>query len=220
MGRWSLVFLILFCLWRGLAEAMPAESIEATALSDAPPKKIALTFDDGPHPVYTPELLDGLKERGVQATFFVTGKNAEMYPEIIRRMSEEGHLIGNHTYSHLQLTSGNHEAFRQELLQTNEILSGITGEEVLYVRPPYGSWDKRFETELNMLPVLWSIDPLDWCTADADRIVRTILSEAEENSIILLHDEYQSSVEAALRVVDELTEQGYVFVTAEEILLD
>ena len=82
----------------------------------AEPKKIALTFDDGPHPVYTKILLDGLAERGAKASFFVTGENAEKYPELILRMQKEGHLIGNHTYSHIQLTSNNREAFRQELI--------------------------------------------------------------------------------------------------------
>ena len=81
------------------------------------PKKIALTFDDGPHPKYTEQLLDGLKERGVVATFFVTGENAENYPDIIRREQDEGHLIGNHTYSHIQLTSRNRETFREELVR-------------------------------------------------------------------------------------------------------
>lgn len=124
-------------------------------------KKIALTFDDGPHPCFTEQLLDGLKERGVKATFFVTGEHAELHPEVIERMENEGHLIGNHTYSHMQLRSGNREEFRKELIKTNEVISGITGEEVLYVRPPYGSWDKSFEEELNMFPVLWTVDTLD-----------------------------------------------------------
>ena len=125
-------------------------------------KKIALTFDDGPHPVYTPVLLDGLAKRKVKATFFITGENAEACPELIKRMQEEGHLIGNHTYSHIQLTQDNREQFKAELMKTNTIIEEITGQGVTYVRPPYGSWDKSFEKELNMIPVLWSIDPLDW----------------------------------------------------------
>ena len=184
------------------------------------PKKIALTFDDGPHPKYTEQLLDGLKERGVAATFFVTGENAENYPDIIRREQDEGHLIGNHTYSHIQLTSRNRETFREELVQTNEILEEITGEKISFVRPPYGSWDKSFEKELNMFPVLWNIDPLDWCSNNADCVVRKVESNAEENAIILLHDCYDTSVKAALRIIDDLTAQGYHFVTVDEILFD
>lgn len=182
--------------------------------------KIALTFDDGPHPIYTEQLLDGLKERGVHATFFVTGAHAELYPELIERIHEDGHLIGNHTYSHIQLKKSNREQFKKELVQTSEIISNITGEEVVYVRPPYGSWDKKFESELNMFPVLWTIDPLDWCSHNVSCIASSIVDKAEENDIILLHDEYATTVTAALKVVDELQAAGYTFVTVEEILFD
>lgn len=183
-------------------------------------KKIALTFDDGPHPYYTEQLLDGLKERGVKATFFVTGEHAKLHADIIKRMSEDGHLIGNHTYSHMQLGKTNREEFKEELVQTNEVIKGITGEEVIYVRPPYGSWDKELETELNMFPVLWTIDPLDWCSDNVDAVTKKVLSKAGENDIILMHDYYASTVTAALQIVDELQKEGYEFVTVEEILFD
>ena len=91
-------------------------------------KKIALTFDDGPHPVYTPVLLDGLAKRKVKATFFITGENAENYPDLVKRMQEEGHLVGNHTYSHIQLTDENREKFKGELVKTNQIIENLTGE--------------------------------------------------------------------------------------------
>ena len=183
-------------------------------------KKIAITFDDGPHPQFTEQLLDGLKERGVQATFFVTGEHAELHPDIIERMNEEGHIIGNHTYSHMQLTKGNRDSFKDELIKTNQILNEITGEEVVYVRPPYGTWDKSFETELNMIPVLWNIDPLDWCSQDVTGVVNKVMKEADENAIILMHDYYETSVTAALQIVDRLQEKGYTFVTIEEIMFD
>lgn len=183
-------------------------------------KKIALTFDDGPHPTYTPLLLDGLAKRKVKATFFITGENAEAYPELVKRMQEEGHLIGNHTYSHIQLTRGNREKFKGELKKTNEIIEEITGQGVTYVRPPYGSWDKSFEKELNMIPVLWNIDPLDWCCNDASCVIRKVESAAGEDAVILLHDSYPSTVTAALQIVDDLQKQGYMFVTVEEILFD
>ena len=213
-----LLLLALVCLI-GLfkQERLPVMGKELK-LGDA--KKIALTFDDGPHPRYTQQLLDGLKERGVQATFFVTGEHAELHPDIIRRMQEEGHLIGNHTYSHMQLRKSNREVFKEELIRTNEILEEITGQEVVYVRPPYGSWDKSFEKELNMFPVLWTVDTLDWCSSNADRITQKIVGKVEENDIILMHDYYDTSVEAALKAVDALLEQGYTFVTVEEILFD
>ena len=132
----------------------------------------------------------------------------------------EGHLIGNHTYSHMQLTSRNREAFKKELVRTNEIIEEITGVEVEYVRPPYGSWDKSFEEELNMIPVLWTIDPLDWCSSNVGCITDRVLEKAGENEIILMHDYYDTSVTAAFRVVDELLKEGYVFVTVNEILFE
>lgn len=193
---------------------------KAAEEEDAQEKKIAITFDDGPHPVYTKKLLDGLKERDVKATFFVLGENAEKYPEIIERMKEEGHIIGNHTYTHIQLRSSNRQQFRDELVLTNETIKEITGQEVQYVRPPYGTWDKKLEEELNMFPVLWNVDPNDWCTGSADKVTRRITDKAKENSIILLHDCYQSSVDAALASIDILTERGYEFVTVEEILFE
>lgn len=176
--------------------------------------------DDGPHPVYTKQLLDGLLERKVKATFFVTGEQAENYPELIERMDEEGHLIGNHTYSHVQLRPSNRDTFKEELIRTNQVIYDITGKETEYVRPPYGAWDKTFETELNMFPVLWTVDPLDWCSSNAGYIARSILAKAGENDIILMHDEYESTVQAALMVVDQLLKEGYEFVTVDEILFD
>lgn len=216
----------MLCLWAGgkrqdiTTPASQEVSAGKIAGEEEVVKKIALTFDDGPHPRYTEQLLDGLKERNVVATFFVTGENAQNYPNIIRREQEEGHLIGNHTYSHIQLTSGNRETFREELVKTNEILENITGEKVSFVRPPYGSWDKSFEKELNMFPVLWNIDPLDWCSHNAECIAAKVVEKAGDGDIILMHDYYDSSVTAALEVVDVLQKRGFQFVTVEEILFD
>ncbi len=183
-------------------------------------KKIALTFDDGPHPYYTKQLLDGLKEREVHVTFFVTGEHAELHPDIIERMHEDGHLIGNHTYSHLQLKKSNRDNFKEELIKTNKIIGDIIKEDVEFVRPPYGSWDKSFEKELNMFPVLWTVDPLDWCSSNVSCITEKVLDKVGENDIILMHDYYESTVTAALKIVDELKREGYEFVTVEEILFD
>lgn len=183
-------------------------------------KKIALTFDDGPHPYYTEQLLKGLKERDAKATFFITGQNVEAYPEIVLEIYKDGHLIGNHTYNHTQLTSGNVESFKSEIIKTNEVIKEVTGEDTIYVRPPYGSWNKEFEKELNMFPVLWTIDPLDWCSSDVSCIVNTVCAKAGENDIILMHDQYKTTVTAALEIVDRLKAEGYEFVTVDELLFD
>ena len=198
-------------------EACGYVSASATPV-EAP--KIALTFDDGPSTAWTPALLDGLKERGVKATFFLIGENADKNPEIVKRMAEEGHLIGNHTYHHVELTKVSENEARLELADTSAAIVRITGKEPEYMRPPFGAWQRKLEQEIQMLPVLWTIDPLDWTTENQDEIVNKVVTEAEENDIILLHDCYKSSIEAGLRIVDILQEEGFVFVTVDELLLN
>ena len=198
-------------------EACGYVSASATPV-EAP--KIALTFDDGPSTAWTPALLDGLKERGVKATFFLIGENADKNPEIVKRMAEEGHLIGNHTYHHVELTKVSENEARLELADTSAVIVRITGKEPEYMRPPFGAWQRKLEQEIEMLPVLWTIDPLDWTTENQDEIVNKVVTEAEENDIILLHDCYKSSIEAGLRIVDILQEEGFVFVTVDELLLN
>ena len=198
-------------------EACGYVSASATPV-EAP--KIALTFDDGPSAAWTPALLDGLKERGVKATFFLIGENADKNPEIVKRMAEEGHLIGNHTYHHVELTKVSENEARLELADTSAVIVRLTGKEPEYMRPPFGAWQRKLEQEIQMLPVLWTIDPLDWTTENQDEIVNKVVTEAEENDIILLHDCYKSSIEAGLRIVDILQEEGFVFVTVDELLLN
>ncbi|MEG2349014.1 MAG: polysaccharide deacetylase family protein [Hungatella sp.] len=183
-------------------------------------KQIALTFDDGPHAVYTPRLLEGLKKRGIQATFFLIGESVDGKEEIVRRMYEDGHLIGNHTHSHVQLTRENLAAARQEINAANRKICEITGEMPVYIRPPFGSWSEELEDVVPMTVVLWTIDPLDWKVQNTSKVVRHILKHAEDGSIILLHDVYGTSVDAALEVIDTLTRQGYNFVTVDELLID
>jgi len=178
--------------------------------------KIAITFDDGPSPAWTPQLLDGLKERNVKATFFLIGENAKNNPELVKREAEEGHLIGNHTYHHVEITRVPDETAQEEILMTNEVITGITGEEVSYMRPPFGVWQKK----LDVMPVLWTIDPLDWTTDNEDEIINKVVTQAGENDIILLHDCYESSVNAALRIVDILQKEGFEFVTVDELIMN
>ena len=182
--------------------------------------KIAITFDDGPSPAWTPQLLDGLKERNVKATFFLIGENAKNNPELVKREAEEGHLIGNHTYHHVEITRVPDETAQEEILMTNEVITGITGEEVSYMRPPFGVWQKTLERKQDVMPVLWTIDPLDWTTDNEDEIINKVVTQAGENDIILLHDCYESSVNAALRIVDILQKEGFEFVTVDELIMN
>lgn len=183
-------------------------------------KKVALTFDDGPHPYYTEMLLDGLKERGVKATFFLIGKSIDGNEDIVKRMYEEGHLIGNHTYNHVELNKESIIEQCEEITKANNKIFEITGYTPEFMRPPFGAWDKRKECDVEMIPILWSIDPLDWKDQNTNLVVQRILSKVKDGSIILLHDVYKTSVEAALIVVDKLQAEGYEFVTADELILD
>ena len=183
-------------------------------------RRIALTFDDGPHPYYTDLLLDGLAERGVKVTFFLVGETIEGREDVIRRMSEEGHLIGNHTFYHVDINSLSMEEACAEIRDTSEAIRAITGQQVEYVRPPYGNWNKELECQVMMIPVFWTLDTLDWKVKNTDRIVREVLEDVEENDVILMHDSYRTTVEAALRIVDELQKKGYEFVTADELILE
>lgn len=192
----------------------------AESMTEKP--RIAITFDDGPNATYTPKLLDGLKERGVKATFFLIGQNIEKEgnSEIVKRMYDEGHLIGNHTYHHVEITKVSNDQAYQEITMTNDLITSITGEEVQFMRPPFGLWQKELEQKIHVLPVMWSVDPLDWATENVNEIVNKVVTEAEENDIILLHDCYDSSVKAALKIIDQLTAEGYEFVTVDELMVD
>ena len=181
--------------------------------------RVALTFDDGPSAKYTPMLLDGLKERGVHASFFLMGKNIEGNEELVRRIQEEGHLIGNHTYNHVQLNKIPKELACEEIQKTNNEIYEVTGVYPTYIRPPFGAWQENLELCVTMLPVFWDIDTLDWKSKNVDSVVDIVKREVQDGAIILMHDEYQTSVDAALKVVDLLLEEGYEFATVDEMIV-
>lgn len=194
-------------------------SVSADSAAEIPQTKyIALTFDDGPKAGTTDILLDGLRDRGASATFFVVGEQARRYPELVRRMAAEGHQVGNHTWSHVRLEGAEPEVVCAEIGQTETLLRSLLGGQDYWLRPPYGQITVGTEGEITVPMVKWSVDPRDWESRDADKVTEAVLSAAAPNSIILLHDIYPTSVEAALRVVDALAAQGYWFVTVEELL--
>lgn len=182
--------------------------------------KIALTFDDGPDSIYTPQLLDGLAQRNVKASFFVIGKEIEGNEELLERMHQEGHLIGSHTYSHVQLTTLSNEEACEEVDKTNELIYEITGEYPMFIRAPFGEWNESLDSCILMFPVKWTVDTLDWKTQNITDIVSRAVTGSQDNDIILMHDEYEESVEAALQIIDILQAEGYEFVTVDQILLE
>ena len=182
--------------------------------------KIALTFDDGPHPLYTPLLLEGLRERGVKASFFLIGKNIEGNEEIVKQMAEQGHIVGNHTYNHVKVNDLPPQQACEEMKKTSDLVKEITGETTCYIRPPFGEWDEKLDCGIDMISVMWTVDPLDWTTQNVSQVVNKVVTEAEEDDIILLHDCYASSVEAAFQIIDQLQAEGFEFVTVDELVLE
>ena len=181
---------------------------------------VALTFDDGPNARYTEALLDGLKEREVRASFFLVGQCIEGNEDTVRRMAEEGHLIGVHCMEHRDLTREPEEEAVRQLMDTAAMIGAVTGRTPEYIRPPFGKWSSGLQEAVPMETVLWSVDSLDWKLQDTDRIVQRVLKDTEDGDIILMHDEFQTSVEAAMEIIDNLLAKGYTFVTVDELTID
>ena len=182
-------------------------------------KKVALTFDDGPNSEYTPMLLKGLKERGIHATFFLLGQYIRGKEALVKRMQEEGHLIGNHTYNHMELNKISMEDAKEEIEAVNREIYELTGVYPAWLRPPYGEWQKNLDFYVNMFPVFWDVDTLDWKSKNAESVLQIVKAEVKDGAVILMHDAYQSSVDAALQIVDFLLAEGYEFVTVDELIL-
>ncbi len=181
-------------------------------------KKIALTFDDGPNHIYTLPLLEGLRNRGVKATFFLLGQEVTENPDIAKKIAQDGHMIGNHSFYHVDLSQMSSEEALLQVGRTNEVIYEATGQYPQLIRPPFGRVPDDLIYEPPMMEALWTIDSRDWELSDVGTIMQNVLPYAEENAIILMHDSSQSSVQAALAIIDCLQERGYTFVTLDEIL--
>ena len=182
-------------------------------------KVIALTFDDGPKAGVTDVILDALEQYEAKATFFVLGSRGEANAAILKRMAEEGHEIGNHTWDHPKMTSIGSSAIAEQIDKTKTIIKQITGTAPTLFRPPYGLFNERVSSYVgkdNL--ILWDVDTLDWKYRCADKVIPEAVNAVKEGSIILMHDIYASSAEAAAEIIRELSLQGYKFVTVSELL--
>ena len=159
-----------------------------------------------------------LKENEIPATFFLQGQCLAGNEEIVRRMHAEGHLIGNHTFHHVQLTKVSEEEAREEVVKTSNAIYEITGEYPVYIRPPFGEWREGLDLAVTMIPVLWDVDSRDWESQNTASICSEVLPNVKDGSIILMHDGYRATVEALRRIVKELKEEGYTFVTVRELI--
>ncbi|MBQ7795670.1 MAG: polysaccharide deacetylase family protein [Lachnospiraceae bacterium] len=188
------------------------------------PKVAALTFDDGPNHEYTELLLQGLRERDVKASFFLIGESIEGNEALIKQMVEDGHLIGVHCMQHTELTKEKVDHAIAQLESAKDRIEEVTGNQVEYLRPPFGSWnevlDETVRAELDMEPVFWDVDSRDWELRSTSAIVKKVVRDTENGDIILMHDEFGTSVDAAFQIIDNLMAKGYTFVTVNELMVD
>ncbi len=229
-GQLLLLALLLCCVsvWQVLSILWPAAAPADSTVQDVtlPPEEpspaageqlIALTFDDGPHSVYTPRLLDALQQRGVHATFFLIGEQVSDNAALVERMDLAGHQIGLHTFTHVELTELSNGQIAQEIASSRSVLRDLLGRDDFWLRPPYGITNSRVLKQVDTPFIIWSVDPEDWRDRNADRVTAQVLAEAQDGDIILMHDIFPESVEAAVRIVDELQGRGFRFVTVEEL---
>ena len=180
-------------------------------------KAIALTFDDGPSD-YTEELLDGLEEYEASVTFFVIGSKAEKNPGIVERAHREGHLIGNHTYSHIDFYKTSLADIKEDINKGADVIETITGERPLFLRAPYGNVSFVQLKQLDSFFIHWSSSTYDWFREEEEYIYKRIMKEAKDGAIILMHDTREVTVKAVLRAIPELQEQGYELVRVDDLL--
>jgi peptidoglycan-N-acetylglucosamine deacetylase len=192
---------------------------------------VAFTFDDGPDPNWTPQVLQVLKESGAQATFFLIGEKAKGHPELVRQIAADGHEIGNHTLTHSFFWWRSTLGYQHEILETNRILKSITGRSPSLFRPPrglLGKNHKRFLAQAKLDPIFWSVNPKDWAVFRKRSLAERILKSIHRGAIILMHDSGNlvgtrggnrlGTIEALYEVLPLLKKQGWKFVTVSKLL--
>lgn len=237
MYKWKRIlslFLLLSIIVNGAILLFPLKSLATKSSDNADVDiyrkneneymKIALTFDDGPHPRYTKQILEILDEYGIKATFFVIGINAKYYPETLERIIEKGHEIGNHTYTHPHVSEINSESIRSEIENCESIIHSLSDYRTKLFRPPEGMVDGDVKSVLRKLDykvILWDIDTRDWAHTSPEEICDNIVNRIKSGDIILMHDyiAHNSPTPDALRLfIPVLLEKGYRFVVVSELI--
>ena len=186
-------------------------------------KLVALTFDDGPGP-YTERLLDAMKKRGVKATFFVLGNRVDSYGDLIKRMEKEGHVVGNHSYDHPNLTKLSYSQIKTNMEKTAKKVQKLIGHKPEVMRCPGGSVNntvKKYAKNAGIPIIYWGVDTRDWESRNVNKILKVAFGSdgIKNGSIVLMHDIYETTVTAAIKMMDRLIEEGYTFVTVPEMLM-
>ncbi|WP_031422201.1 polysaccharide deacetylase family protein [Exiguobacterium sp. NG55] len=184
-------------------------------------KYVALTFDDGPHPIVTPHILETLEKYQARATFFMLGSQMEFYPDVARQVALSGHELANHTEHHPDLTQLSEKGVKEELEQVDERIERLTGQRPSLVRPPYGAKNEMIEQIIQTKEqtlALWTVDSFDWSHRNADQMYRLIMDNVHPSAVVLMHDIHESTAEGLPKVLDALKREGYTFVTMSELL--
>lgn len=205
-------------------EEVPAEAVEVTyeelevnkRVIDPTKPMVALTFDDGPSK-YTAEILKVLKENNSVATFFVLGSEVNKYKDVLNQVIAEGNEIGNHSYNHKNLKTITDEELYKQVQGTDDLVYIASGYTPKVMRPPYGISDAELNKKINKPIVKWSIDTLDWESRNTDKVVAAVLNDVKDGDIVLMHDLYDSTAQAAKIIIPKLIEQGYQLVTVSEM---
>ncbi|WP_427920704.1 polysaccharide deacetylase family protein [Streptomyces sp. cg40] len=198
--------------------AVPTETASGTDTTDcAKVKCIALTFDDGPAVTYTATLLKYLAQYKARVTFFTVGQNVAAHPELVRAEARAGHEVGNHSWSHPDLTRLTTAQVKQQLDRTSAAIKAATGTAPTLFRPPYGAVDAQVKAATTLSPVLWDVDTEDWKYRDAAKVARTVIDKASRNDVVLMHDIHPTSVAAVPEILKTLTAEGYRFVTVSHL---
>lgn len=203
-------------------EGTPPREIISFSRGASDAVAVALTFDDGPHPKLTPQLLDILKKENVPATFFMLGEQVEKFPDIAKMVADQGYEIGNHSYTHSKFTKLGRDEIRKEINDTQEIIERATGRHPVLFRAPYGAVNSTVKDELlkaDLELTGWAIDPEDWKRGKtSDGIADFIVKHASAGDIILLHDIHSQSVGAVTAVIEGLRAKGLAFTTASDLI--
>lgn len=178
---------------------------------------VAFTFDDGPNSETTNKLLDNLDKYNARVTFFVVGNRINNNTDTLKRAYDMGNQIGSHSYSHRNFFKIDETKILEEVQNTNNVIKEVIGVEPTIIRPPYGNTNSDIKSIYNMYTILWNLDTEDWKSKDADKIVEYILNNVHDGAIILLHDIYDTSIDATLRAMEILEQEGYAFVTIDEM---
>lgn len=181
-------------------------------------KVVALTFDDGPNPATTPQVLETLAKYDIKATFFVLGKNVSGNEDLVKRIKSEGHVVGNHSWSHPILSQLSLDEAKKQITDTEDVLTKVLGSSSKLMRPPYGAITDDIRNSLDLSFIMWDVDSLDWKSKNEASILTEIQHQVANGSIVLMHDIHSPTVNALPRVIEYLKNQGYTFVTIPEML--